>query len=246
MCICLGDMIRIGIYEKNISVRNIVKEVCISFFQDKEEMVLVEYLSGNSLLADELPDILFLCLDAEPWDGLFIKDILLQLRAETWIIFINKNEEGMANAFDRNVCGFLKYSAEKEQWMDILERTYRYLREEREVIYCKKGNEIKKIYYKEILWVKAYGRYSKLQLSGKRGEVFCDRCISEWCLEGSAFGFLQCHRSYVVNTEYIEKWGKTWCQVGGRRVPISKTVVENVFGENFSWKEDSEKEMVVV
>lgn len=217
-------MIKIAICDSSQCEREKILEFCKKFFYDKPmNYELREYASGESLLVEDFPDILFLDVEVSKINGLLIKDILYKMRADTKIHFVSDTMEKIQAAFGKNVYAFstkpLSYEVFHENMIMMVED----ICEQKSFIYCKNKKEMVKILFKDIFYIKAYGRYTKIYLRETEDFWLCDKSIGEWYLDVENMEFLSCHRSYLVNIFYIKAVDKDIELINGNHIPISNT-----------------------
>lgn len=97
--------------------------------------------------------------------------------------------------------------------------------------FFKVGRVFKKINIKDILFIEAYGLYSKLYFESSK--VIVNESISKVEERLSPLSFLRVHKSYAVNVEKIIEIGANYINVGLNSIPIGpryKEVVSNVIG----------------
>lgn len=216
-------MIKIAVCDCIKNDRDRIIRFCKTYLYDKKiEYEIKAYASGETLLVEVFPDVLFLDTDVRQIDGILIKEILYKMHAQTKIVFVSKDVKLISKAFGRNVYAFLEkpitYSVFRENmsviWNDVLEEKNR--------IFCKKNHMIEQIYLYDVMYIKAYGRYTKLFLKGESEYRISDRSIGEWYLEMENREFLCCHRSYLVNVFYIECVAKEIELINGCKIPIGE------------------------
>ncbi len=216
-------MLKIAICDREERDRKLILEYCINFLENKNTNYQIrEYASGESFLAEDFPDVLFLNTEMEPIDGLLIKEILYKLHADTKIVFVSDQLEQMRYAFGKNVYGFilkpLSYTVFTEYMIELVyDIDYG-----KRVMYCKNHHKVERIYMRDVVYIKAYGRYTKVFLRGEEDYRLSDYSFSEWYLELENQEFLCCHRSYLVNLFYIKKIGKDIELCDGQRLPIGE------------------------
>lgn len=216
-------MIRIAICDSMEQDRKYVTDFCKDYFKDKIiEYEIREYASGESLMVEIFPDVLFLDTRIQHIDGILIKEVLSKLRAETKIIFISREHERMINAFGKNVYGFMEKPIQRNMFGEKLETIVNDILDEKSSVFCKQANEIKRILFRDIVCIKAYGRYTKIYVRGEDAYHVSDKCFGDWYLEMENRGFLCCHRSYLVNLCYIKRIQEEIELVNGMKVPIAR------------------------
>jgi len=220
-------MLNIAICDNEKSNRKQILGFCERFFNDKYiDYVIREYTSGESLLVEDFPDVLFLGLEMGLIDGLLVKDIFYKLRIETKIVFVSDRIDKMQYAFGKNVYGFLQNPFSYREFHVFMGRMVSDTLEQKEMVYCKNKHKIEKIYIREISYIKAYGRYTKLFLHAKQEYRLSDCSFGEWYLEMEDREFLCCHRGYLVNLFYIKNVGKDIELLDEIRIPIGERMRE--------------------
>lgn len=216
-------MITIAICDSVEQDRKHVAGFCEEYLKNKiVKYEIKEYASGESLLAEVFPDVLFLNTNIKKIDGILIKDILYKLRAETKIIFISREHNRMADAFGRNVYGFLKKPIQQRALAERLQNIMNDIIDEKNSMFCKRKKEFRKILFRDIVCIKAYGRYTKLFVRGEEEYHLSDKSFGDWYLEMEEREFICCHRSYLVNLYYIEDINVEIALVNGMRIPIAR------------------------
>lgn len=216
-------MIRIAICDFIAEDRKCVADFCKDYFKDKNiEYEIKEYASGESLLVEIFPDVLFLNINVKRVDGILIKEILYKLRAETKIIFIAQESSRLTDAFGKNVYGFIEKPILRKLLREKLQDVVSDILDEKNSVFCKRANEIKKILFRDIIFIQAYGRYTKLFVRGEEEYHLSDKSFRDWYLEMENKEFLCCHRSYLVNSFYIDQIKKEIELMNGMKIPIAR------------------------
>lgn len=232
-------MIKIGICNSQKSDRAVIKKYCERYFsQHFFEYELQEFTSGESFLESDFPDILFLEFALKAMSGLFVKEILEMKRADSRIVFVSSTKEDMEKAFGRNVYGFLLKPLRFESIAEMLTQIVVDVEEEKNAIFCKTAKEFVKIYPRDIMYVKSYGRYTKIYMRGDNAYKLSDKCIGDWCGETKLSDFASCHRCYVINLNYVKQVSGDVELVNGEKIPISKSTREHFRKsfEEFIWR----------
>lgn len=216
-------MITIAICDSKEQDRKHVAGFCEDYLKNKiASYEIKEYASGESLLAEVFPDVLFLNTNIKKIDGILVKDILYKLQAETKIIFISREQNRMADAFGRNVYGFLKKPIQQRALAERLQNMINDIIDEKNSMFCKREKEVRKILFRDIVCIKAYGRYTKLFVRGDEEYHLSDKSFCDWYLEMEEREFICCHRSYLVNLYYIEDIDVEISLINGMRIPIAR------------------------
>lgn len=220
-------MLRIAICDNEKSGRSQILGFCKLFFNDKYiDYIVKEYASGESLLVEDFPDVLFLGTDVGRIDAFLIKEILYKLKTETRIAFVSKKLDQMQNAFGKNVYGFLQKPFSYKEFQGLMAMMVNDSLEQEQMVFCRYKHKIEKIFMREISYIKAYGKYTKLYIHAKKEYRLSDCSFGEWYLEMENREFLRCHRGYLVNMFYIKNVGRDIELLDEIRIPIGEKMRE--------------------
>lgn len=92
------------------------------------------------------------------------------------------------------------------------------------VIIVKSNNVFYKININSIFYIESQKDYCKLFLEEK--EIICRYKISEFEKELAEYGFLQIHRSFLINTKHLHSYTVSNVTVGTHTVPIGQNFKE--------------------
>lgn len=223
-------MITIAICDTVEQDRKCVAGFCNDYLKDKiVDYEIREYTSGESLLVEDFPDVLFLNTRIKKIDGVLVKEVLYKMHAETKIIFISQELDRMMYTFGRNVYGFIEKPINQGLFVEKMEDMINDIIDEENSIFCKRENVVKKILLRDIVCIKAYGRYTKLYVRDEKGYHLSDKSFGDWYLEMENREFLCCHRSYLVNLFYIERIKTEIELINGMKIPIARDRREDFF-----------------
>lgn len=96
-----------------------------------------------------------------------------------------------------------------------------------EAIFVKDGLIFQKINLAEIQFVQAYKNYIELRLVGGQRHVIRSTMANLLGVLPKNH-FVQAHRSFVINTQFVEKLGASFVQIGGEEIPISRGFREDI------------------
>lgn len=214
---------RIAVCDDDKNAREVLKTYCGRFAAEFQiECQVAEYASGEELLRDSSSDVLLLDVEMQGMDGIAVKNFLQYQRTGTRILFVSSHEEAIPEAFGREVYGFLckpvAYEAFREKMQFLLED----LKEQDSFVTLETQKTIQKIFIRDILYIKAEGKYTKIYLQGKEDYIFSDVSLQIWRERLGEHGFGLCQRSYLVNFYYVEKIEKEIFLRDGKRLPLSR------------------------
>lgn len=220
-------MIKIAICDDETIFLEEVHECCKRYFDKKDiECIISVYSEGNELLNADAYDIVLLDVEMPGVNGIDIKNYIEKQRQSTRIVFISGYPEAMSDAFGDNVSGFLvkpldeiKFEKKMDEVLDKIMRDNRF-------ILCDTGEENIKVYIKDILYIKAEGRYSQIYKNGT-GSLFVTKSISEYENEAGN-ELVRCHKSFIVNLEYVKAVKGAVKLKDGTEIPIGRTLKNKV------------------
>lgn len=214
---------RIAICDDENVFRNILKEYCLQFAKEQQlECQIVEYASGEELLADSSPDVLLLDIEMKGIDGLQVRDILQRQKADIRILFVSSHDEAIPEAFGREVYGFLCKPVMYEVFQKKMEFLLEDLLEQNRYMILETKQSTRKISIRDIQYIKAEGKYTKVFLQGEEDYFFSDDSLNVWKDKLKESGFGLCQRSYLVNFYYVKKIDKNVFLQDGQCLPLSR------------------------
>ncbi len=96
-----------------------------------------------------------------------------------------------------------------------------------EYIFVKSDKQLKKIIFKEILFVKSMENYTIIHTPGSKEIIYATlKQITEAL---PATDFLQVHRSYVINLSHVKAIEGNMLNVDGHKIPVSRSQRNQVF-----------------
>lgn len=222
-------MLTVAICDDEYRFRKDIEKCCRQYFTEKDiEYELLEYSAGETFLAAEFPDILILDVTMRPLSGFMVKDILTKMHAKTRILFVSENKNVIAEAFGKNVFGFLIKPIHFPVFCEKMDMIIEDIRDYEQYVYCKAEGQIEQVYLKSILYIEPYGRYTKLHVLGARTCRISDIGFRKW-LELLPGDYVQCGKSYIVNLHYIVKAECELEMINGSRIPLESRYKRTVY-----------------
>lgn len=228
------EKMKIAICDDEKEVREQLKEYCMQFAEEFQiDCQIVEYGSGEELLCDFSTDVLLLDVEMKGIDGIQVKNILQEQKADTRILFISSHEEAIPEAFGREVYGFLCKPVEYEVFEKKMTFLLEDILEQNKYIVLETKMDMEKVLMRDIVYIKAEGKYTKVFLAGKEDYFLSDYSINKWHEQLNGYGFELCQRSYLVNFYYIKKIDTDIILQFDTRIPLSRRM-KNQFKEAYS------------
>lgn len=174
-------------------------------------------------------DVMFLDLALPDMDGL---DLIRALSNPPIIIVTSCHTERAIDCYDLNVADFLckpyEYSrflrgilrSMKPQLASVTVDTPR-LAPEQESIFFKSGRRLERFIYDDILFIEAYGIYSKVHTPD--GVFAISKRISTLTDELPANQFIRIHKSYFINITHVKRLELKQIWIKANKLPIGIT-----------------------
>lgn len=179
--------------------------------------------SGKRLLeSGQEFDLIFLDIQMEQPDGME-KARRLRLRGSRGLlVFVTVLKECVFDAFEVEACDYLVKPLDVERFRRTMDRLFLSMRSKpEERILVQRGNQSQVILLSEIVYCEVQGR--KIYIHQKNGRVidYYDRMENLKChVDGR---FFQCHRSYLVNLDYVRGCAEGQVLLPqGEKIPVSR------------------------
>lgn len=100
---------------------------------------------------------------------------------------------------------------------------------ENEHIFVNENKVFKKVYLKDIRYIEAFKNYLEINLITGRHVIRSTlKSISQQLPDQH---FIQCHRSFIINKNYIQIVSKNNIQIAGQEIPFTRSFKENVMNK---------------
>ena len=222
-------MIKIAVCDDNEPDRIQLEKFCHQFFDRYEECEIFSFSSGEDYICRKVDeDLLLLDIEMEGMSGLMIKDLLGQKETIPKILFISSHSEAMAEAFGKEVYGFLVKPVVYEIFAQKMQSLYEVIEREQKRILLKGVCREKMIRMTDILYVKADKKYVDVYVWGESAPFFDGRSIMIWqeLLDGDMFAMS--HRSYLVNLDKIDWIRENVKMENGDILPVSRRIKKDL------------------
>lgn len=190
------------------------------------------YTSGWELIKANRPfDVIFLDIQMQDLSGIEVAKKLRLAGNTCYIVFVTVLQEYVYDAFEVQATDYLLKPVDDNRFCRMMDRIYSSLqgRGKNSLIVSSKGNAFQSILLGDILYCEAVNH--KINIYTKAGVQACSFKIEE--LERRLDDrFFRCHRSYLVNLEYVCGYrdGLAALENGGK-IPVSR-----LRGQAFSLK----------
>ena len=177
------------------------------------------FASGEELMQEPGEyDVVLLDLKLPGIDGV---ELAKKLGGRSRIIFVTAYKEYALDAFDVGAVHYLVKPVAKEQLFLALDRVRERLGQtERETLGILKNGVYERILLRDILYCEVFDHQLCVHTQNGCYEYFGTLDVLEEKLDGR---FFRCHRSFLVNTEYVVRQEKgAAVLISGEKVPVSR------------------------
>ncbi len=174
------------------------------------EFSLKRFFDGQELLKGvESFDIVFLDIKMPEISGMELAKQMRENGRESIIVFVTSAEEYVYEAYDVEAFHFLLKPVNEDKLKNVLKKAVV------KVMACNNENfliissehQIKKILLKDILYIESVGRMVKIHCSSCVLETYKQIGDLEQTLSDKHF--FRCHKSFLLNLEYVSRFDKT-------------------------------------
>ncbi len=217
-------MLHIAVCDDEAYMLELLGEMAEGFFSGKNvSATILRFLSGEELLAYNGPvDLLFLDIRMKGMDGMETARTLRNNGFKGILIFITILHEMVFQSFEVQAYDYLVKPLEQSAFENTMERLMSSLQNPGEThLLIQKGGESCLLSFDEIVFCEVIDRKVYLHLRSFQVLDYYDRLEKlETKLDDR---FFRCHRSYLVNLQYIRscKNGAA-CMEGGEEIPVSR------------------------
>lgn len=217
-------MITIAICDDEKQTLDQIRKLVSVFFREKNmEVSIVCFPGGEELLRyDRSVDILFLDIQMNGIDGMETARKLRSRNFRGFLIFITVLREMVFQSFEVQAYDYLVKPVEEKKFVGTMERlivSMNNVSEERLLV--QKGYERSIVPFADIIYAEIIDRKVYLHLASSEVVDFYDRI--ENLEERLDSRFFRCHRSYLINMQYLKSYknGVAYME-GGKEIPISR------------------------
>ena len=188
------------------------------------------FFSGESLLfswEDEIFDLLILDIEMGELSGMELAGKIRKDNEEIPILFITGYEKYMAQGYDVAALHYLLKPVQKEKLFEVLDGLARKKKPEEKLVFPTADGHIL-LPASQIWYVEAMGHDCLLCTAEEKRQIRMSMGAALKLLENKK-GFVQCHRSYLVNLQHISAIVRTEVVLDdGARLPISRRAQKEV------------------
>jgi len=217
-------MIRIAVCDDDRQMAYRIRDMAFQFFRGKGiETKITCFADGAELLEyDDPTDILFLDIRMGHMDGMETAARLRSRKFGGYLIFITVLEEMVFRSFEVGAFDYLLKPFQRERFEKTMERLFLSMQNAGESnLLIRRGRESDIVPFADIVYCEVIDRKVYLHLKSEKVIDYYER-IEDLAarLDGR---FFRCHRSYLINLNYLKSYRKGTAYLeGGGEIPVSR------------------------
>ena len=194
--------------------------VNIYFYHSAEEML---FENNQSYCFD----MIVLDIQMGKMNGIELARKIREIDKNVIIAFISGMADYVFEGYEVQAIRYILKPVKDKKVYNLLDYVNTLKKKENKYFVLSVSGEKKKINYEDIIYFESMGHYVVLHLKNKEYDYKYN--ISDLCNELSDSDFIKTHRSYVVNTKYIEKITKNKCElINNIKIPLSRNSYKSV------------------
>lgn len=203
--------------------RLLLKEILCQYFEEiNEEVSIIEYASGETLVADVEEgyldmELLFLDIYMKKLNGMETARKLRQLQCKVPLIFLTASPDYAIESYEVQASGYLLKPFSEEKLMKLLNMILKTDMKRRVAI--KSRRQYRYPYTDDIMYIESNKHNVILHLADGSEIVTVDKLV-EIEKRINEKRFLHCHQSYLVNMDYVGDVQDDFVMKDGTIVPI--------------------------
>lgn len=179
------------------------------------------FLDSNEIYNSKIEyDLAFLDVEMVPYSGIEIAKKLKSINKNIIIFFITSYDKYLDEAMDLNAFRFIKKPFDILRLRSGVEKALKYIDNSQISFYLSQNKSIATIFSHDIIFIEIVGRTTKIVLEDR--VFYSDNKIDFWKSKLIASFFVQTHKSFIINMNYITKYNRDLVQLAEKYdVPVS-------------------------
>lgn len=216
-------MFRIGICEDRVEDRNMVVEKATSFFEKEDLRYSIQtYGSGDAILAEiedgtAVFDLILMDIHLGSTNGFETAVNIHEINPQIPIAFLTASRDYAVESYDVEAVAYLLKPLQEDKLFALFSKLTR--AEKPKTLTVKQRGRLKNLDYLDILYLESRGHRVVIHLtSGEEEIIYAKLDALEENLEDERF--VRCHKSFLVNMDYVREAQKDFQMENGVIVPI--------------------------
>ncbi len=223
-------------------LRHIARSISLEFERRGQPTVVDEYSGATALekrfqLANSY-DVLLIDIDMPKLDGIEFCRRFREQGGDSLIVFVSNREELVFKTFEVAPFRFVRKSRLRKEIGKLCDDIIIELERRADKFLCfndEQGSRMYSVNIRKLMYVEASRKYCKLCSVGDTLEIQIQ--FNEMMAKLGAMGFIQIHRSYLVNPAFIYLIDNDSVTLDdGERLPMSRNRRNDVKDSFFHWR----------
>ncbi|MDR1201310.1 MAG: LytTR family DNA-binding domain-containing protein [Tannerellaceae bacterium] len=185
-------------------------------------------LQLNTILKTQQVDLIFLDIEMPEMTGL---ELLSNLINPPKVIIVSAYEQYALKGYEFDVVDYLLKPVSFDRFLKSANRIHDLLqteqKEKNDYIFVKSGKQLKKILFKDILFIESLENYVVIQMVSSKEVVYTTLKQLYESLPQTIFQ--QIHRSYIVNIDQINAIDGNQLNVNSYKIPVARNFRDEVY-----------------
>ena len=215
------------------------KDIQATYYEINDSRVLMELLQKENM------DVLFLDIDMPYLNGMDIAGYINEQGLHTILVFVTSHDALVYQTFAYRPFGFIRKSCIEEEIDELTERIEKEFIDRKQELILAKGTEIVRILINDIVYIESEGNYLNIYIYKNYPEQLametkeCKSYVIKYRetmtnMEKELVhkGFIRCHKGYLVNGNYIEKFKSSEIEINYKEetklIPVGRSYEKDV------------------
>lgn len=220
-------MLRIAICDDDGSFLSQIHTKISAWNPTVERLIIDTFDNGDSLIHTHTRfpyDIIFLDIVMPVFNGIDVASEIRKADVSVKIVFLTSSPEYAVDSYTVKANNYLLKPINDTKLHQCLNELSEELNHKQKTLLIKCANAIHKISLNDIEYIEAQNKHTLFVLKNKQTLESIDSLYLHEDKLLISDGFFKCHRSYIINTNYIASYtAKEIRMRSGYRIPISRT-----------------------
>lgn len=182
----------------------------------------------NTMLKNQQVDLIFLDIEMPEMTGL---ELLSNITNPPKVIIVSAYEQYALKGYEFEVVDYLLKPVSFDRFLKSANRIHALLQTEQkeadDYIFVKSDKQLKKILFKDILFIESMENYVIIQTVSSKEIVYTTLKQIHESLPQDIFQ--QTHRSYIVNINQVNAIDGNLLNVNSYKIPVARNLKDNIF-----------------
>ena len=191
----------------------------------QDSRVLMEQLGKNRI------DILFLDIDMPYHNGMDIAGYINEQQLDIILVFVTSHDALVYKTFAYKPFAFIRKTCLDEDLTEFSTRIKKELEQKKSELILTKGTELCRLRINDIVYMESEGNYMNIVTTDNTFKF--RETMTSMENELASKGFIRCHKGYLVNPDYIERYKSNSLEIKGaengvQEIPIGRSYEKEV------------------